>query len=240
MSGHSKWKTIKHKKAITDAKRSNVFTKLANVITVAAREKGTDPEMNPSLRTAISKARAANMPKDNIERAVKKGSPDSDEKLEMIIYEGYGPGKSAILIETITNNTNRTNQELKNILSKSGGTFAQEGSVMWLFDKFGKITIEKTEDINIESLELEAIDAGAEDIKEEDEEIIILTKPEELFKVTKSLEEKGVKITESEFDYIAKNPLVVEDDKTKEKIEKLFEIIDENDDVQNIYSNVEF
>lgn len=240
MSGHSKWKTIKHKKAITDAKRSNAFTKLANAITVAAREKGIDPDMNPSLRTAITKARAGNMPKDNIERAIKRGSPDSDEKFESIIYEGYGPGKSAILIETITNNRNRTSQELKNILTKSGGSFAQEGSVMWLFDKFGKIIVEKTEDVNLEYVELEAIDAGAEDIKEEQEEIIILTKTDELYKITKILEEKNIKIKESEFDFIAKNELKIEDENTQCKIEKLFDLIDDNNDVQNIYSNVDF
>ena len=143
MSGHSKWKTIKNKKAVTDAKKSGIFTKLANIVTVTAREKGADPDMNSSLRAAIIKARSFNMPKENIERAIKKGSSDSEEKLERIIYEGYGPEKSAMLIETITNNKNRTNQELKALLSKNGGSFAQKGSVMWLFDKLGKITIEK-------------------------------------------------------------------------------------------------
>ncbi len=238
MSGHSKWKTIKHKKAATDAKRANIFTKLANVITVAAREKGTDPEMNPSLRSAIGKAKAANMPNDNIDRAIKRGSPDSDEKLETIMYEGYGPEKSALLIETITNNRNRTSQELKNILSKNGGNFASEGSVLWMFDKFGKILIEKNEDTDIENLELQVIDAGAEDIKEEDGEIIVFTKPDELFSVSKKLEDAGIKIEESGFDFIAKDPLKIEDDAKKAKIERVLNLIDENDDVQEIYTNI--
>jgi len=240
MSGHSKWKTIKHKKAATDAKRANIFTKLGNVITVAAREKGTDPSMNPALRTAISKAKAANMPNDNIERAIKRGSPDSDEKLESIMYEGYGPEKSALLIETITNNRNRTSQELKNILSKNGGNFASEGSVLWMFDKFGKILIEKNEDTDIENLELQAIDAGAEDIKEDDGEITVLTKPEELFSVSKKLEDAGIKIKESGFDFIAKDPVNIDDETKKAKIERVLDLIDENDDVQEIYTNINF
>ena len=240
MAGHSKWANIKHRKAAQDAKRANVFTKLANAITIAAREKGPDPEMNPTLRTAIAKARAANMPKDNIQRAIKRGSPDSGEKFDSIIYEGYAPGKVAILIETITNNKNRTNQEIKSILSKNGGSFAQEGSVMWLFDKVGKILIKKDDVSNIETLELDAIDAGAEDIKEDTDGIVILTKPEELYKTEKEIEKKGYKISESELDFIPKNPIKIEDEKTREKIEKLFELIDENDDVQNIYSNIEF
>ncbi|MBI3671409.1 YebC/PmpR family DNA-binding transcriptional regulator [Candidatus Azambacteria bacterium] len=239
MSGHSKWKSIKNKKAVTDAKRSGVFTKLANIITVAAREKGPDPNMNPSLRAAVAKARSFNMPNENIERAIKKGSGDSEEKLETIIYEGFGPGGSALLIETITNNRNRTNQELKTLLSRNGGSFASEGSVMWLFDKFGKIIAEKG-GMEMEELELEAIDAGAEEIKEEDGEVVIFTKPENLFKAAKILEEKGIKMKESELDYVAKNPLKIEDAETKDSVEKLFELIDENNDVQNIYSNVEF
>ncbi len=239
MAGHSKWANIKHKKAAQDAKRANVFTKLANAITVAAREKGPDPEMNPKLRSAIAKARAANMPKDNIQRAIKRGSPDSGEVFETIIYEGYGPAKSAFLIETITNNRNRTNQDLKSILSKNGGSFAQEGSVMWLFDKFGKIII-NSKDKDQETLELDAIDAGAEDIKKEGEETVVLTKPEDLYKTTKTLEEKGYQIKESGFDFVAKNPIEISDQKEKEKIINLFEKIYENDDVQEIYSNINF
>jgi YebC/PmpR family DNA-binding regulatory protein len=240
MSGHSKWKTIKHKKAATDAKRANIFTKLANVITIAAKEKGIDPEMNPSLRSAISKAKAANMPNDNIDRAVKRGSGDSDEKLETIMYEGYGPEKSAILIETITNNRNRTSQELKNLLSKNGGNFASEGSVLWMFDKVGKIVI-KNEDIsNMEEFELSAIDAGAEDVVEEVEETYILTKPDELFSVTKKLEDSNTKIEDSGFDFIPKTPLEIEDETKKAKVERVLNLIDENDDVQEIYTNVNF
>ena len=240
MSGHSKWKTIKNKKAVTDAKRANIFTKVANVITVAAREKGPDPAMNPSLRTAIQKAKAANMPNENIERAIKRGSGDSDEKLETIMYEGYGPEGSALLIETITNNRNRTNQELKAILSKNGGNFASEGSVLWMFDKFGKITVKNENIQNAEEFELTAIDAGAEDVQKEDEETFILTKPDELFLVTKNLEDAGVKVEDSSFDFIPKTPLEIEDETKKAKIERVMDLIDDNDDVQEIYTNVSF
>lgn len=251
MSGHSKWKTTKNRKAAVDAKKANIFTKIANVITIAAREKGADPNMNPALRTAIARARAVNMPNDRIEKAVQKATGAGEAKLETIMYEGYGPAKSAILIETITDNKNRTNQELKFILSKNGGSFAQPGSVAWLFDKKGSISVEKPENMSQEELGLAAIDAGAEDIKMEDAfaspkpsaeagEITILTKPEELYQVSKKLEEKGIKVKESFFDYIAKNPIKITDESEKESIEKLFETIDDHDDVQEIYSNIEF
>ncbi len=240
MSGHSKWKTIKHKKAATDAKRANIFTKLANVITVAAREKGSDPEMNPSLRSAIAKAKAANMPNDNIARAIKRGSGESDEKLETIIYEGYGPEKSALLIETITNNRNRTSQELKNILSKNGASFASEGSVLWMFDKYGKISVKNEDILNIEEFELLAIEAGADDLIKEREYFFILTKPEDLFSVTKKLEDTGTKIEESIFDFVAKDPISIEDVAKKAKIERVLNLLDENDDVQEIYTNIKW
>lgn len=240
MSGHSKWKTTKNRKAAVDAKKANIFTKIANVITIAAREKGADPNMNPALRTAIARARAVNMPNDRIEKAVQKATGAGEAKLETIMYEGYGPAKSAILIETITDNKNRTNQELKFILSKNGGSFAQPGSVAWLFDKKGSISVEKPENMSQEELELAAIDACAEDIKVEDIEITILTKPEELYQVSKKLEEKGIKVKESFFDYIAKNPIKITDESEKENIEKLFEAIDDHDDAQEIYSNIEF
>lgn len=258
MSGHSKWKTTKNRKAAVDAKKANVFTKIANVITIAAREKGSDPNMNPALRTAIMRARAVNMPNDRIEKAIQKATGAGEAKLEMITYEGYGPAKSAFLIETITDNKNRTNQELKFILSKNGGSFAQQGSVAWLFNKKGSISIEKPENMNQEELELSAIDAGAEDLEIESPNetksdletqspndlkaggITIFTKPEELYQVSKKLEEKGIKIKESFFDYIAKNPIKITDESEKESIEKLFEAIDDHDDVQEIYSNIEF
>lgn len=240
MSGHSKWKTTKNRKAAVDAKKANVFTKIANVITIAAREKGADPNMNPALRTAVTRARAVNMPNDRIEKAVQKATGAGEAKLETITYEGYGPAKSAFLIETITDNKNRTNQELKFILSKNGGSFAQPGSVAWLFNKKGSISIEKPENMSQEDLELAAIDAGAEDIKIEDNIITILTKPEELYQVSKKLEENGIKTKESLFDYIAKNPIKITDESEKESVEELFEAMDDHDDVQEIYSNIEF
>ena len=145
MAGHSKWKQIKHKKAAQDSKRSNLFSKLSRLITVAAKEKGPDPETNPSLRSVIQKAKSLNMPQDNIKKAIERAVSNNSEKLENLILEGYGPGKSALLIEVITDNRNRTTQEVKNILSKNGGTFAQEGSVKWMFSQVGKITVKKSD-----------------------------------------------------------------------------------------------
>lgn len=239
MSGHSKWSTIKRKKGATDAKRSQVFSKLSKLITVAARA-GGDLEMNASLRMIVEKAKQTNMPTDNIERAIKKGTGELEGvKMEEILYEAYGPGGIAMLIECITDNTNRTLSEVKNIISKLGGRFGSEGSVKWMFDRKGYLEIKKSgSDKNKEELELAIIDAGAEDFSEKNEVIEIYTKPEDLYKVKNNLEEQGIKTENAGLDWIPKDEVKIDDEKIISQIEKLFEALDEQDDVNEVYSNL--
>ena len=238
MSGHSHFSSIKHKKGIADAKRGKVFSKMARVIIFAAKG-GGDPGSNYKLKMAIDQARQTNMPKENIERAIKKGTGElKGEKLEQFIFEAYGPGKTAIIIEGITDNKNRSLSEIKQILNQYNGKLASGGSVKWLFERKGTITVnngQKT--INKEELELTAIEAGAEDIYWYIDDLYIYTKPEELEKVKRNLEEKGIKIESSSLDWVAKETIEIEE-KEKESCQKLFEALDENDAVQDIYSNL--
>ena len=242
MSGHSHWAGIKHKKQAEDQKRGKIFSKLSRMISVAARE-GADPEMNPKLRQALEEAKAFNMPKENIERAIKRGTGELEgAKLEEVSYEAFGPGGVAIIIEGITDNKNRTFQEVKQILQKYNGKLAESGSVKWLFSRKGAITINPNiqNSMSKEDLELKAIEAGAEDIywhKTEDL-LDIYTKPEELDKVKKNLEAQGIKIESASLDWVPKDPIEV-NDKDREELTKLFEELDENDAVQNIYSTLE-
>ena len=241
MSGHSHFASIKHKKEIADEKRSKAFSKMARVISVATKEGGGgDPDSNYKLRMTIDQAREINMPKDNIERAIKKGTGElAGEKLETVTFEAYGSGKTAIIIEGITDNKNRTLGEIKQILIKHNGKLAGEGSVRWMFERKGTILINsETQGPNIkkEDLELIAIDAGAEDILEHDDGFIdIYTKPEDLEKVKKNLQEKEIKIESSFLDWVAKEKIKVEN---KESFKKLFEALDDNDAVQGVYSNL--
>ncbi len=242
MSGHSHAKTILHKKEITDAKRGKIFSKMAKLITIAVKEGGGDPSANSKLRMAIEQAKNANMPKDNIERAIKSGTGElSGEKLEHVTLEAYGPGQTAIIIEGITDNKNRTLGEIKQILNQNNGKLAGSGSVKWLFERKGAIIIDsqlQAEELkNKEKLELEAIEAGAEDIYWHTAFLDIYTKPEELEIVKKNLEKKGIKIESSSLDWVAKEMTEVEE-KEKEACQKLFEALDENDAVQDIYSNL--
>ena len=233
MSGHSHWASIKHKKGAADEKRGKVFSKISRMISVAAKQGGGDPEANSKLRLAVEQAKQANMPKDNIERAIKKGTGELEgEKLEQVVFEAYGPENTAIIIEGITDNKNRTLSEIKQILNQNKGKLANEGSVKWLFERKGSIIINKE---NKEELELIVIEAGAEDINEHDEFLEIYTKPEDLEKVKKNLEEKGIKPESVSLDWVAKENIEV---KEKEACEKLFEALDDNDAVQNIYSNL--
>jgi len=239
MSGHSHWSSIKHQKAIADAKKGKVFSKLARVITIAAREKGGDAITNAGLRLVIEKAKEFNMPKENIERAIKKGTGEiADEKLEEFVFEAFGPGSIAIIIEGITDNKNRSLGDIKQILTQNNGKLANEGSVKWLFEKKGLIIINsKIQNIKKEDVELIAIDAEAEDIKWKEDNLDIFTKPENFEAVKKTLEEKGIKIESSAIEWLAKEE-VATDQKAKEQAEKLFEALDENEAVQNIYSNL--
>jgi len=243
MSGHSKWSQIKYKKSITDAKRGKIFSKLSREISVAAREKGGDPQTNPKLRLAIEKAKEFNLPKENIERAIKRGTGElKGGILEEVIYEAYGPGGIALIIEGITDNKNRTLSEIKNILSTHNGKLAGGGSVSYLFEKKGCIIIDlklQIEDLkNKEKLELEAIEAGAEDLKWRNDILEIYTKLEDLEKIKKSLQDKNIIIESSSIDWVPKVEIELKDQKTKEQLNKLFEALDENDDVQEIYSNL--
>lgn len=240
MSGHSHAKTIKHDKEISDKKRGALFSKLARMISVAVKEKGKSPETNSSLRMAIEKAREINMPQDNIERAIKRGSGELEggAKLEEIILEAYGPAGIAIIIEGITDNKNRSLGEIKQILNQNGGKLVSEGAVKWMFERKGVITID-TKDLIMgkEELEIKAIEAGADDLYWSSEFLDIYTKIDSLDQTKKNLEAQGININSASIDWVAKEE-VSTDEKTKEGCEKLFNALDENETVQNVYSNL--
>ncbi len=237
MSGHSHFKTVAATKNANDAKRGKIFSKLARVITIAVKEKGPDTLVNPQLKSLIERAKSFNMPKENIERAIKKGTGELvGEILEEVSFEGFGPGGITLIIDGITDNKNRTLGEIKGILTQHGGKLAGEGAVRWMFEKKGVIIIHP-EGKSPEELELLVIDSGAEDVKQKPEAWEVQTKPEDLETVKKSLEEKGIKIENTSLDFIAKEEVVI-DEKEKEKAQKLFEALDENDAIQNIYSNL--
>lgn len=233
MSGHSKWATTKHKKALVDSKRSSLFTKLTKNIQIAARG-GADPAMNFKLRMAIDKARSFSVPKDNIERAVAKGSGTGEGTvLEENTYEGYGPDGVAIIIEAVTDNKNRAASNVRHILSKHGGSLGASNSVMWQFERSGIIYI-KDPQISDEK-ELEIIDAGARDIEKSDDGIRIITSMEDLQKVQDKIKDI-VEIDNAGLEYIAKNKVHVEN---TESLEKLFDALEDDEDVNNYYSNAE-
>ena len=240
MSGHSKWANIKNRKASVDKKRGKLFSKLSKIITVAAKEKGGDIQMNPRLRTAIETAKAANMPQDNIEKAVKKGTGELEGVvLEEFTCEAYGPGNSAIIIEGITDNKNRTISEIKHLLDQYKEKIANPGNVLWMFEKIGKIVIDGVE--NNEIFELTAIDAGAEDIKKEDGKMTVFTNPENLYELKKSLEEnpalKNIHIESADMVWQTRNSVEITDEKTKNSLGDLLEALNEHDDVQNVFTN---
>ncbi len=239
MSGHSKWSQIKHKKALTDAKKGKVFSKLARQITIAARDKGGDPETNPVLRMTVEMARSFNMPSENVERAIKRGTGEIEGvKFEEFALEAYGPAGSALIIEGVSDNKNRSVSEIKYLLSQYGGKLANPGSVLWLFEKKGVIIVQPTNKNKDES-ELAAIDAGAQDLKWVDKtNLEIYTKPEDLEKTKKALEKKGALINQTSLEWLPKNEIAFDDQKSKEQFGKLFEALDENDDVSELYSNV--
>ena len=239
MSGHSHWHSIKYRKGVADAKKSKVFSKMIREIAVVARE-GDNPELNSKLKLVIEKAKSVNMPAENIERAIKKGAGKLDgEKLETVNYEAYGPGGIAIIIEGITDNKNRSLNEIKQILSQNNGKLAEGGSVKWLFEKKGVIIIEnERQTSDKEGLELKAIEAGADDTYWRNNTFGIYTKPEELGKAKKYLENKGILVGSASLDWVAKETIDLKNDKDEESCQKLFEALDENDAVQEIYSNL--
>lgn len=240
MSGHSKWAKVKYQKAAKDPKKGKAFSKLANLITIAARE-GGDIETNPKLRVAVEKAKALDMPKENIERAIQRGAGlSSDSKpLEELICEAYGPGGSALLIQVITDNKNRTLAELRHLLSLYDAKMANNGSVSYMFEELGKIIVPKN--YWNDNLALEAIEQGAEEIKENEDQIEIYTSVTKLNHLKQFLSQKlSLDNLETSIDFVAKQPLPITDEAIKNKLEELFNALDENDDVEEIYSNAEY
>lgn len=236
MSGHSHWAGIKHRKGINDAKRAKIFTKLAKPITIAAQEGGGNPDTNFKLRMAIDKAREFNMPKENIDRAIKRGTGElKGAEIVEVIYEGMGPGNIMLLVKATTDNRNRTVSEVKTILTKAGGKMGESGSSMWNFEQVGSIMIENIEDVEI--VELAAIDAGARDTKKEENSLIVFTDPKDLMSIKDQLEKNGFPITEASLTYIPKTTVKI-DENTRLDYEKLLEQLDDQDDVDEIYDNL--
>jgi YebC/PmpR family DNA-binding regulatory protein len=239
MSGHSKWATIKRKKAATDSARGKVFTKIIKEITIAARDGGGDPDANPRLRLAIQTAKGSNMPQDNITRAIKKGTGELEGvKYEEITYEGYAPNGIAMLIESVTDNKNRTVAELRHLISKHNGNLGESGSVAWMFDRKGVINVEKGNVKEDDLMEI-ILDAGADDLKTGGEYYEVVTPLENFEKVRKAIEDKSYKMESASLQYIAKDLITVEG-KNAEEVIRCIEAVEENDDVQNIYSNADF
>jgi YebC/PmpR family DNA-binding regulatory protein len=236
MAGHSKWASIKHKKKATDAKRGALFTKLTRAITVAAREGGGDPDGNPSLVLAIQKAKDASMPKDNIERAIAKGTgADQDaDAFEAIVYEGYGPGGVAVLVEALTDNRNRTSSDIRHAFSKHGGNLGEPGSVNWIFEKKGQIVVDASR-YGEDDL-MAAVDAGAEDMAEDGDVFEVVTGPTDLAAVRGALEEAGVEIQSAELVMRPTNRIEIEESQAA-SLMRLLDTLEDNDDVQAVHAN---
>ncbi len=238
MSGHSKWSTIKRAKGITDAKRSAVFTKVAREISVAARQGGGDPDANYRLRLAIEKARSVNMPADNIKRTIDKATGGGDaEQFEEIVYEGYGPGGIAVLVEAATDTRNRTAAEVRSIFTKTGGQLAGSGAVAWQFEPRGLIAVTRNGSTDADEVTLAAIDAGAEDVDTgSDETIEIYTSPGDLEAVRKALETAGVSVESAENAMVAKQTVVLDSNKARQAL-RLVDLLEDLDDVQRVTAN---
>lgn len=237
MSGHSKWSTIKRQKAVTDAKRGAVFTKLGNAISLAAKS-GAEPEMNPALRSAIEQARAANMPKANIEKAIKKGSGElAGDQIEELYYEGIGPGNIQFVVKCLTDNKNRSASNIRHLFNKYGGSLA---SVLWNFDLLGLILIDKEnlKEVNLEDLELELMDLDIIDFKKEDEGFSIITVATQLNEVVKFLEDKNIKMVSAQLEYMAKEKQKISESE-KESLLKFIDDLDADEDVNSYYHNYE-
>lgn len=236
MSGHSKWASIKHKKGAVDAKRGKMFTKLIKELTVAARMGGDDQNFNPRLRTAIAAAKAANMPKENIDRAIKKGTGDAEGfHYEEAVYEGYGPAGVALIVEVLTDNRNRTVADIRYILSRNSGRLGETGSVSYLFDKRGIISVEKS-GVDEDTLMGAAIDAGAMDVKDEESTFDVITEPSDFEAVRDAIEKSGFSIVEASVTMLPKNSVAVTG-KDAERMLRLMDALEDNEDVQNVYAN---
>ncbi len=236
MSGHSKWSTIKRKKGVTDAKRGKIFTTIIKEITIAARSGGGGESVNPRLRQAIAKAKSANMPADNIKRAIKKGTGElPGVNYEEAVYEGYGPAGVALIMEILTDNKKRTVAEIRHLISKYGGNLGENGSVAWMFDKKGQIVIDKN-DYEEEAMFEIALECGAEDFESEDKEFIIVTDPGDLMEVKDNLEAKKVVVKSADIELVPKNLQKVEGNDV-EKVINLMEALEDYEDIKNVYAN---
>lgn len=240
MSGHSHAKTIKHQKELTDQKRGKIFSKIARMITIAAKEKGGDPNTNYTLKIAMERAKESSMPQESIKTAVKRGTGElkDETQLEEVIYEAYGPGNVAIVIEGITDNKNRSLNETKQILNQSGGKMVGEGAVMWMFERKGVIIVDSSsQTINKDELEMKIIEAGADDIRWSENILSVFTKVEKLEETKKNIENLGIKIESAGPELVAKEVMEVSE-KDKADYDKLYDALDESDTVQGIYSNI--
>jgi len=236
VSGHSKWATIKHKKGKTDAKRGKLFSKLSRAITVAAREGGTDANMNISLANAVEKARAESMPKENIERAIQRGGGGADgTAYESILYEGYGPAGVAIIVDVLTDNKNRSAAEVRNIFSNHGGQLAQPGAVAWVFERKGSILIDGSK-YGEDEIMAAAIDAGADDVVQDGDEFEVLTQPADFAAVRDALVAAGIEFEQAELTMVPKNTVMLEE-KDARKTMKIVDALEDSDDVQEVYAN---
>ena len=236
MSGHSKWATIKRKKGAIDAKRGKIFTKISRELMVAVKEGGPDPDSNSKLRDVIAKAKANNMHNDNIQRSIKKasGEGNANDYFEMV-YEGYGPCGIAVIVETLTDNKNRTAGDLRHYFDKNGGNLGQTGCVGFMFDKKGLIVIEKADNIDEDTLMMDALDAGADDFNVEDDCYEIMTSPEAFSSTRDALDAKGYNFVQAEINYIPQTTSSIDNEEDAKKMERLIDMLEENDDVQNVY-----
>jgi YebC/PmpR family DNA-binding regulatory protein len=238
MSGHSKWSSIKHKKGAADAKRGQLFTKLTRALIVAAKDGGPDPAANLALQNAIEKARAASMPKDNIERAIARGSGTGADaaSYEHISYEGYGPGGVAVYVDVLTDNRNRTAGEVRHIFARHDGNLAESGAVAWLFERKGVVLVDR-DSTGEDELTLAAADAGAEDVAGEGSSFEVTCAPEDLNAVREALETAGIAVSDAEVTMLPKTTVEIEDESVARKVLKLIDGLEENDDVQDVYAN---
>jgi YebC/PmpR family DNA-binding regulatory protein len=238
MSGHSKWSSIKHKKGAADAKRGQLFTKLTRALIVAAKDGGPDPASNLALQNAIEKARAASMPKDNIERAIARGAGTGADAAayEHISYEGYGPGGVAVYVDVLTDNRNRTAGEVRHVFARHDGNLAESGAVAWLFERKGVVLVDR-DTTDEDELTLAAADAGAEDVAEEGSSFEVTCSPEDLHAVRAALEAAGIAVTDAEVTMLPKTTVAIEDESVARKVLRLIDGLEENDDVQDVYAN---
>ena len=238
MSGHSKFANIAHKKAANDAAKGKIFTRLGKELMIAVKEGGPDVNNNSKLRQVVAKCKAANMPNDTIDRAIKKAASTDMSNFESVTYEGYGPNGTAIIVDALTDNKNRTAANVRNAFTKGGGNVGTQGCVSFMFDKKGQIIIDKEEcDMEADELMMIALDAGAEDFSDEEECYEVLTQPEEFSAVREALEAAGVKMTEAEVTMIPQNYVTLTDEESIKKMNRIIDLLDEDDDVQEVFHN---